>query len=252
MPNAPESLHGFTILHEDAACIVISKPSGVLTQAPPGIDSLEWRIKLYLQAQANSVKEPYLGVPHRLDRPVSGAMVFAKTKAAARHLHEQFQQKKVSKRYWTLVSKPIEAESGTWTNWMRKIDGESRSELVPEEHPEAKHAALNFRRLASNSEMSWLEIELLTGRSHQIRLQSSSRGHPVLGDFQYGSTSAFGPAVADPREQPLALHSRSLQFIHPDSRKPITLEAPLPELWIPYLDQLRASNKELVNSTRQA
>jgi 23S rRNA pseudouridine1911/1915/1917 synthase len=225
------SIHGFEILHEDTSCLVINKPTGVLTQAPPGIDCVEWRIKRYLQFSTNSVKEPYLGVPHRLDRPVSGAMVFAKTKPAARHLHEQFQQKKVGKRYWALLAGSVSPASGEWIDWMRKIDGESRSELVAEDHPEAKQAILRYQMMSCSEQWSWVEIELLTGRSHQIRLQSSSRGHSVLGDFQYGSVLPFGPAVEDSREQPLALHSRSLGFHHPESGKAMLFEAPLPVLW---------------------
>ncbi|HMP17631.1 MAG TPA: RluA family pseudouridine synthase, partial [Gemmatales bacterium] len=179
----------------------------------------------------------YLGVPHRLDRPVSGAMVFAKTKAAARFLHEQFQKKLVRKRYWALLAGMVEPAGGEWCDWMRKIDGESRSELVPQDHTDAKHAALRYRRLAYCSAYSWLEIELLTGRSHQIRLQSSSRGHPVLGDAAYGSAEAFGPKPADPREQPLALHSRSLAFLHPVTRQEVFVEAPVPPLWKKFADE---------------
>lgn len=223
--------HGFGILLEDAHWLIVNKPHCVLTQAPPGIDSLEWRIKLYLQQQANSVKEPYLGVPHRLDRPVSGTMVFGKTKQAARALAEEFQNKRATKRYWTLVTGQVTEAKGTWHNWMRKVDGESRSELVHQERPEAKEAVLHYRVMGRTDTLTWLEIELVTGRSHQIRLQAGTRGHPVVGDFQYGSTHPFGDPVTDPRLQPIALHSRFLQLRHPSSGEMVAVEAPLPGMW---------------------
>lgn len=234
-----EANHGFGILYEDASMLVVNKPNCVLTQAPPGIDSLEWRIKLYLQGQSKSVVEPYLGVPHRLDRPVSGTMVFGKTKQAARGLAEVFQKKQVTKRYWALVAGAVLEPSGTWDDWMRKVDGESRSELVAADHPEAKDARLLFKRLGQNEAVTWLEIELLTGRSHQIRLQAGTRGHPIVGDFQYGSQLAYGKAVDDPRLQPIALHSRYLQLTHPVTRQQLTIEARPPTLWTSFLETMQ-------------
>lgn len=234
-----DPLHGFDVLWEDDRCIVVNKPNGVLTQAPPGIDCLEWRIRRYLQYSTSSVKHPYLGVPHRLDRPVSGVMVFAKTKPAARALHEQFQNKTVSKRYWALLHGTIVKSPVSWHNWMRKIDGESRSELVSADHPEAKEAILHLAVKGTSENYTWVEIELVTGRSHQIRLQSSSRGHPVLGDVQYGSSELFGEKVSDPRFQPMALHARLLQFQHPISKQPMLIEAPLPALWDTPMQTIR-------------
>jgi 23S rRNA pseudouridine1911/1915/1917 synthase len=230
------NLHGFDVLWEDAHAIVVNKPSGVLTQAPPGIDCLEWRIRRYLQFSTSNVKEPYLGVPHRLDRPVSGAMVFAKTKAAARKLHEQFQQKLVTKRYWALLEGSVVEDHATWHNWMRKIDGESRSELVKADHTEAKEAILHLVVKSRAASFTWVEIELVTGRSHQIRLQSGSRGHAVLGDVQYGSTTMFGDPVDDPRFAPLALHARHLAIHHPIDGQRLIFEAELPKTWSKYID----------------
>ena len=233
------TLHGFDVLWDDAHAIVVNKPNGVLTQAPPGIDCLEWRLRRYLQFTTGSVKHPYLGVPHRLDRPVSGAMVFAKNKAAARTLHEQFQQKTVTKRYWALLEGTLPEETATWNNWMRKIDGESRSELVEPDHPEAKEAILHLKVKGRLPSLTWVEIELVTGRSHQIRLQSGSRGHPVLGDIQYGSSSSFGKAVDDPRFAPLALHARRLAFDHPLETSRLVFDAPLPPAWDELLATLQ-------------
>lgn len=231
-----KEVHGFDVLYEDDQTLVVSKPSGVLTQAPPGIDCLEWRIKRYLQLSSMSVKEPYLGVPHRLDRLVSGAMVFAKTKSAARWYAEQFQQHRTTKKYWALVEGIIEHDHGVWTDTMRKIDGESRSELVAHDHVQAKHAELQYVVRQRMPGMTWLEITLLTGRSHQIRLQASSRGHPVLGDEQYGAKMVFGEQLEDPRLRAIALHARFLAFALPGQASLCEHLAPLPEAWKPYLN----------------
>lgn len=232
-----DSQHGFEVLHETAETLVVSKPSGVLTQAPPGIDCLEWRIKRYLQVKESTVKEPYLGVPHRLDRLVSGVMVFGKTKRAARWYAEQFQQHRATKRYWALVSGMIEHSAGVWTDWMRKVDGESRSELVAQDHPQAKHAELHYVVRGRMQNVIWLEITLMTGRSHQIRLQASARGHPVLGDEQYGSQVTFGEQFDDPRLRAIALHARYLAVAMPGMDATTAFEAALPEYWDEYLSE---------------
>ena len=224
----------FLVLFEDEHCLFISKPSGVLTQAPPGIDSVESRIKQYLPLRDPSYTAPYLGVPHRLDRAASGVMVFAKTRSAARTLAEQFQSKTVVKTYWALVEGSVNDERGTWIDWMRKIEGEPRSELVSQDHPEAKQAILHFVNRGYSEGITWLEIQLETGRNHQIRLQAGTRGHPILGDQLYGSTHSFGESFPDERLRAIALHARRLTLMHPASRKSMTVEALPPQSWQTY------------------
>jgi 23S rRNA pseudouridine1911/1915/1917 synthase len=222
---------GFDILYEQGPCLIVAKPSGVLTQAPPGIDSLEVRIKQFLKQRDDKPGRVYLAVVHRIDRPVSGVMVFAKHVRAARRLSEQFEGRLAEKTYWALVEGRVEPDEGTWTDHLRKIDGEARSETVPPDHPEGRSAVLHYRVLERRDNWSWLEIELETGRTHQIRVQTASRGHPVLGDELYGSQTPFGPPTDDQRLRPIALHARSLKVRHPMTQELVTATAPLPEPW---------------------
>lgn len=222
---------GFDILYEEGPCLVIAKPGGVLTQAPPGIDSLVLRIKSFLKLRDSKPGKVYLGVPHRLDRPVSGAMVFAKHVRAARRIAEQFEGRTVQKKYWAIVEGNVTPEQGTWRDHTRKIIDVAQAEVVDRGHPEGRIAVLHYRVVAHLNEATWLEIELETGRMHQIRVQAASRGHPVVGDSQYGSSAAFGPRTADVRGRWIALHARSLRFRHPMTRETINQTAPLPEPW---------------------
>jgi len=221
------------ILFEQGPCLVVLKPGGLLTQAPIEIDSLERRIKHFIKQRDDKPGKVYLGVPHRLDRPVSGAMVFARHVRAARRLSDQFQGRMVRKVYWAVVAGRVEPAEDEWTDWMRKIPDVAAAELVPRKHAESRQAVLRYRVCAHLDGASWLRIELETGRMHQIRLQAGSRGHPVLGDAQYGSSATFGPPVDDPRRRWIALHGRSLAFRHPMTRDPVEVVAPLPPCWAP-------------------
>lgn len=221
----------FDILFEDAQCLVVVKPSGLLTQAPPGIDSLEIRIKRYLRRSAEAGKEPYLGVPHRLDRPASGVMVFAKTRTAAQRISEQFQDQRIEKTYWALVQGTLVEESGTWVDSMRKVENEARSEIVSESDVGAQRAVLHFKKLGQTDAFTWLAIQLETGRTHQIRLQAGSRGFPILGDDLYGATTTFGEKFDDARMRAIALHAQELKFFHPKTRELLSLTATLAPAW---------------------
>jgi RluA family pseudouridine synthase len=222
---------GFDILYEEGPCLVVIKPSGVLTQAPPHIDSLEVRIKQFLKQRDGKTGRVYLGVPHRLDRPVSGLMVFAKHVRAARRLAEQFEGRLVQKTYWAILAGIIQPEEDTWRDYLRKVPGQARGEVVDRHHPDSRIAILHYRVLRTLRDRTLVEIELETGRTHQIRVQAASRGHPILGDLQYGSAIEFGPDVDDPRARSIALHSRRLAFRHPMTREPLSFEAPLPAYW---------------------
>ena len=221
---------GFQILYEHGGCLVVNKPPGVLTQAPPGIDSLEVRIKTYLGRQ-QWAGQVYLGVPHRLDRPATGAIIFAKDLRTLRKLGAQFENRRVHKVYWACVEGHVATETGRWEDFLYKVAGEPRAEVVGAGHPEGRPAALHYRVLKTFDWGTWLEIELETGRTHQIRVQAASRGHPVLGDKQYGSTVAFGPQFEDERLQAIALHARSLTFRDPETRQTVTVVAPVAEYW---------------------
>lgn len=237
----------FEILYQSGNCLGVVKPAGLATQAPPGIESLETRIKSWLASQPGfgPVVGPgvYLGVPHRLDRPVSGAMVFATHPKAARRLSMQFERRQVRKLYWACVEGRVEPAEGTWTDYLLKVYGHPRAEVVAADHPGARLAVLHYRTLGSISGCTtgstttcitagtWLEITLETGRTHQVRIQAASRGHPVVGDTFYGGTIAFGEAHRDERLRAIALHGRSLAFRDPDSREPVEIVASLPSAW---------------------
>jgi 23S rRNA pseudouridine1911/1915/1917 synthase len=229
MPDAEEP--GFDILYEAGPCLVVAKPGGLLTQAPPTIDSLERRVKQFLKQRDNKPGRIYLGVPHRLDRPVSGALVLARHVRAARRLCEQFELRTVQKVYWALLEGRVDPPYGAWHDRMRKIPEQPQAEIVAADHPDGRSAALTYQVLAASELGSWVEIQLETGRMHQIRLQAAHRGHPVWGDQQYGSAQPFGPATNDPRARWIALHARRLAFRHPMTREHLTITAPLPACW---------------------
>ena len=238
-----------TILYENGPCLVVFKPPGLSTQAPVAFDSLELRVKALVRSRAAEAAlaaaaeagelsarqaandRVYLGVPHRLDRPVSGPVVFALTRRAARRLSKQFERRMVEKVYWVAVAGQVEPPSGTWRDIMRKVPYESRSEITTPDMPEAKNAVLHYRTLGRGAFGSWLEVRLETGRMHQIRLQAASRGWPVLGDKLYGCEVPYGPATDDKSQQAIALHGRSLAFGHPLTRELVTVVAEPPVQW---------------------
>jgi 23S rRNA pseudouridine1911/1915/1917 synthase len=223
------------ILYHDGPCLAVCKPPGLPTQAPPGIESMETRLRAYLAERDDAPAAIYLGIPHRLDRPASGAIVFATRRRAAQKLSKQFERRTIKKIYWALVQGRPDPSAGQWRDYVRKIYGQPQAEVVPPDHPDARAATLNYRTLHVASDYSWLEIELLTGRTHQVRIQAASRGHPILGDAQYGSTVPFGPQFDDERLRAIALHARSLEFDHPADKRRIMVTAPTPVFW-PAID----------------
>jgi len=233
-PNATVPLADVQLLYEEGPCLVVCKPGGLLTQAPPGIDSLELRVKRLLAGRAGAPPQIYLGVPHRLDRPASGALVLATTRRATRRLAEQFEGRLVSKCYWALVEGQVAPAEGVWSDFLRKVPDQACAEIVEPSHRDARLAELRYRVLSQGRDFTCLEIDLLTGRTHQVRVQAATRGHPILGDEQYGSRTAFGPQAVDPRERWIALHARHLSFAHPRSRQPVEVAAPLPSCWDAY------------------
>ncbi|MCL2623098.1 MAG: RluA family pseudouridine synthase [Planctomycetaceae bacterium] len=227
----PENVPGFVIVLEDGPLLAVNKPSGLLTQAPPGIDSLEHRVKDFLTVRDQKPGRCYLGVPHRLDRPVSGVLLLAKHVRAARRLSEQFESRTVEKTYWAAVSGQPEDDAGTWIDFMKKVRHQPLAVIAKPVDPEAREAILHYRVLRRCDWGAWLEMKPETGRMHQIRLQSASRGFPILGDAQYGSSIPFGEQYDDIRLHGIALHARNIGFHHPMTREPLTLNAALPTAW---------------------
>jgi 23S rRNA pseudouridine1911/1915/1917 synthase len=220
------------VLYEDNHCLAVAKPAPLLTQGvPPGIPTLEAMAKAYLKERYHKAGNVYLGIPHRLDRPVSGVVLFARNTKAAQRLAEQFQKHQVTKIYWAVVEGMVEPSEGQWCDWLLKLPEEARSKRVSAETPGARRAMLDYRKLAAGPGLTFLEVRPQTGRMHQIRVQAAERGWPVLGDIMYGAKRSFGLAASLPRERVIALHARSLTFLHPIRFEPITVTAPLPEYW---------------------
>jgi 23S rRNA pseudouridine1911/1915/1917 synthase len=225
-------MSSLNILFEDNHCLVVNKPAGLLSQGVPhGVPTLEAEVKAYLKERYHKPGNVYLGIPHRLDRPVSGVLVFARNTKAARRLAEQFQQRQVDKIYWAVVEGTVAPAEGTWEDWLLKVPDEARAERVSADTPGARHALLHYRVLQTGTARTLLEVRPHTGRMHQIRVQAAGRGWPVVGDTQYGSNTTLGSEADSPRDRPIALHARCLTFLHPIRYEPLTLTAPTPAFW---------------------
>jgi 23S rRNA pseudouridine1911/1915/1917 synthase len=210
------------ILYEDNHCLAIAKPSGWASAHFQGADETLDRIaKQYLKDKHQKPGKVFLGIVHRLDKAVSGVLLFARTSKAAARLAEQFREGTVEKVYWAIVEGDIASPAGTLEDWLRKHD--ERVEVVPPHSEGAKQALLHYQKRGNHGGLTWLEVRPQTGRTHQLRVQLAHHGHPIYGDARYGSVRTFGDAIA--------LHARSLTFLHPIRWEPITLTAEVPRPW---------------------
>lgn len=207
-------------LYEDNHLLVLNKPSGLLTQ-PSGTeqDSLEQQAKSWLKEVYHKPGQVFLEAVHRLDKPVSGIVVFSKTSKALSRLNASIRNKHMRKTYWAWVENAPPDDQGILEHMLVHDDFHSR--VVSTGHPEGKPARLTYRVLQRKENRTLLEIELETGRYHQIRLQLSAIGCPVWGDQKYGSQQVYEPHA-------IALHHKRLQLPHPISQELLTFEAPLP------------------------
>ena len=218
----------------------MSKPAPLLTQAPAGVPSLEAMVKAYIKAKYAKPAGVYLGIPHRLDRPVSGVVVFARNTKAAQRVHAQFAEHRVRKVYWAGVEGDVTPDGGVWEDWVRKVAEEARVVRAAEGEPGAKLAMLEYRVLRKLTGGTLIEFEPLTGRMHQLRVQAAWRGHPVFGDTTYGTARPFGPPAEHARDRVIALHARRLTLTHPFTKQELTFEAPLPDHWNDGIGEPRA------------
>ena len=215
------------VLYEDNHIIIVSKRAGEIVQGDKTGDvPLSDIVAAYLKEKYSKPGNVFVGVPHRLDRPVSGLVVLAKTSKALSRLNEMFRVGSVDKRYLAIVKNCPKQPEGRLENWLVRNEKQNRSYAYDKEVPGSKKAALNYRLVASSVNYHLLEIELLTGRHHQIRCQLSAIGCPIKGDLKYGA----------PRSNPdgsISLLSHRVEFIHPVSKEPIVVESPLPAdpLW---------------------
>ena len=221
----PEPLD-LEILCEDGPVIAVNKPSGVISQgAPAGTLSLADHVKLYLKKKYDKPGNVYLGIPHRLDRRVSGVAVFSRNSKCAARLSEQFAQRQVRKTYRVVLENAPEQAQATLEDWIYRIPDNSRVEIHPDDSSGAKQARLSYRTLNVVNGKALIEVDLETGRMHQIRIQFASRGCPVIGDTKYGAQTA----LADPHA--IALHAWQLTLQHPVRYEEMTITAPLPKAW---------------------
>lgn len=211
------------VVYEDNHIIIVSKESGEIVQGDKTGDvPLSETVKQYIKDKYGKPGNVFLGVVHRLDRPVSGLVVFAKTSKALSRLNEMFRNGDVHKTYWALTRNYPPAESGTLTHWLRRNEQQNKSYAYDKEVPGAKKAVLKYRVLGHGDNYTLIEVSLLTGRHHQIRCQLAKMGCPIKGDLKYG-------AKRSNPDGSISLLSRHVEFVHPVSKLLIKADAPLPK-----------------------
>ena len=216
-----------TVVYEDNHIIVVNKTASEIVQADKTGDTpLSETVKQYLKEKYQKPGNVFLGVTHRLDRPVRGLVVFAKTSKALTRLNEMFRAGEVKKTYWAVVKNAPKESEGELVHFLVRNEKQNKSYAYDKEVPNSKKAVLDYRLIGRSDNYYLLEVDLKTGRHHQIRCQLAKMGCPIKGDLKYGS----------PRSNPdgsICLHARRVRFVHPVSKELIELKAPLPEgnLW---------------------
>lgn len=218
------------ILLEDNHCLAVNKPAGLLSQGDEtGHPSLVDWAQADLKARYLKPGNVYVGLVHRLDRPVSGVVLLAKTSKAAARLSAQFREGTIAKVYRAIVEGVVGEDEGEWADTLRKDRGRNVVEVVAEAETEGGQAAsLAYRVVGRGGRRTLLELRPTTGRGHQLRVQLASRGFPILGDRKYGAKSIVDAADGGHR---IALHARSLTFTHPTTAAVLSVEAPAPADW---------------------
>lgn len=222
------------ILYEDNHIIIVNKHPGDLIQADITEEkTLRDDIQTYLIEKYHKPGNAFLGTVHRLDRPVSGAVIFARTSKALKRLNEMLRERKISKFYWAVVDQPPPQQEGKLVNFLKKDQEKNKSFVVKPDTPGALRASLNYKLLMSSDRYHLLEIELETGRHHQIRTQLSAIGCHIKGDLKYGFPRSNNDGS-------IHLHSRKLEFLHPVRQEMVTVIAPCPHdpLWKFFEDAL--------------
>ena len=216
-----------TVVYEDNHIIVVNKTASEIVQADKTGDTpLSETVKQYLKEKYQKPGNVFIGVTHRLDRPVSGLVIFAKTSKALTRLNEMFRAGEVKKTYWAVVKNAPKESEGELVHFLVRNEKQNKSYAYDKEVPNSKKAVLDYRLIGRSENYYLLEVDLKTGRHHQIRCQLAKMGCPIKGDLKYGS----------PRSNPdgsICLHARRVRFVHPVSKELIELKAPLPagNLW---------------------
>ena len=215
------------VVYEDNHIIIVSKSTGEIVQGDKTGDvPLSETVKDYIKFKYNKPGNVFLGVVHRLDRPVSGLVVFARTSKALSRLNEMFRVGDVHKTYWAIVKNRPEIEEATLTHWIVRNEKQNKSYAYDHEVKDSKKAVLHYKVIGASVNYTLVEVQLFTGRHHQIRCQLAKIGCPIKGDLKYGA----------PRSNPdgsISLLSRHVEFVHPVSKENISIDAPLPDdnLW---------------------
>lgn len=221
------SKENLNVLYEDNHIIVVNKRVGDIVQGDKtGDKPLSEVVKEYIKDKYEKPGEVFLGVVHRLDRPTTGIVVFARTTKALTRLNEMFKNRETKKTYWAIVKNRPEKETSTLTHYLKRNEKSNTSKAFVKEVPESKIAVLDYKIIRQLTNYTALEIDLHTGRHHQIRSQLSAIGSPIKGDLKYGAD----------RSNPdggICLHARKLIFTHPVAKTPIEIIAPVPAdaLW---------------------
>ena len=215
------------ILYEDNHIIAVNKPAGMLVQGDKtGDETLGDIVKQYLKEKYEKPGEVFLGVVHRIDRPVSGIVLYARTTKALTRLNEMFQKREIQKTYWAIVQTRPENETGLLINWLKKNEAKNTSYVVDPELKGALKCELEYKLIAESENYFLLEVDPRTGRHHQIRVQLSKMGCIIKGDLKYG-------AKRSNKDASICLHARMIEFIHPVKKENIHITAPVPDdsLW---------------------
>lgn len=215
------------VIYEDNHIIAVNKTCREIVQGDKtGDKPLSEIVKEWLKEKYNKPGNVFIGVTHRLDRPVSGVVIFAKTSKALSRLNEMFRVGGVKKTYWAIVKNRPPKEEGELVNWLVRNEKQNKSFAYDTERPNSKKAILHYKVISKSDNYYLLEIDLKTGRHHQIRCQLAKMGCPIKGDLKYGFDRSN-------RDGGISLHSRSADFIHPVSKLSIHIVAPIPDdkLW---------------------
>jgi len=222
------------VLYEDNHLIVVNKMPGEIVQGDKtGDQTLAEDVKAYIKKKYSKPGDVFLGIVHRLGRPTSGAVIFARTSKALARLNQMLQDKTIKKTYWAIVGERPPMENGTLEHYLKKNEKQNKSYVYTKPVKEAKKATLHYKLLAASKRYNLLEIVLETGRHHQIRAQLASIDCVIKGDLKYG-------AARSNSDGSISLHARKLEFIHPVKKEPITIEADIPDdnLWNEFANNL--------------
>lgn len=221
-----------TVLYEDNHLIAVKKLSGEIIQSDQtGDTTLAEKVKDYIKKKYKKPGEVFLGIIHRLDRPVGGVIIFAKTSKALTRMNELFREKKIKKEYWAIVEEKPPLEEEQLINWLKKNQDKNRSRAYEKEVKASKKAILSYKLVGRSKNYFYLKINPLTGRHHQIRVQLSFIGCRIKGDVKYG-------AKRTNKDGGIHLYAKSLSFVHPIKKEPLTISAnpPIDPLWNEFLN----------------